>query len=185
MMRLFLVRHGEAEKTEDDVVLSKKGQEQAKNTANLLNNFEVSKVLTSDYTRAKQTAESFKDLVGMEFEIDESLREIYRVVVGGPEKENSSAGREERDAERAESVFSKISAFEGNVAIFAHGNLIRYLLARFIGKNPKEMWDDFYIAPGGFSILEKSSSGKFEIKAINLCDAKTIKESFEKQEKYW
>ena len=106
--------------------------------------------MSSELTRAKKTCEELinltKDLTPI---FTEELNEIYRVIVGGPEKEGTSEGREERDRNRAESFYRKIKELneKGDVAIFCHGNIIRFFMAKIKEKDPKTMWEDMKIKP--------------------------------------
>ena len=52
-MKLFLIRHGEAEVTENETTLTKKGLEQARAVAQRLKNYEFDEIFCSDLTRAK------------------------------------------------------------------------------------------------------------------------------------
>lgn len=113
-MRLLFIRHGEAMVKENDSVLTSLGKKQAKELARNLSRLNIVKVFCSNLTRAKQTCEEFtklkEDLIP---DYSEGLNEIYRVVVGGPEKEGTSPEREERDKKRAEDFLEKIKNMKG------------------------------------------------------------------------
>jgi glucosyl-3-phosphoglycerate phosphatase len=79
MARLFLIRHGESEWNAErrlqghaDPPLSVRGREQVRQLAGMLKGRPMARVITSDLTRARQTAE----LLGYRAEPDAGWREI-------------------------------------------------------------------------------------------------------------
>lgn len=54
-MKIFLIRHGDAIRTETDIVLTKKGRIQAKKVAKMLYSLPITKVYVSTVRRAQQT----------------------------------------------------------------------------------------------------------------------------------
>lgn len=166
-MKIYLIRHGEADSKVDDVPLTKKGLDEAKTIANELLNYKFEKIYFSDLLRAKQTAEIYLKLnPDIETISDERLREIYRVLIGGPEKIGTSENREINDKKRADEFFEEILKKGDDVAIFCHGNIIRYYLNKVL--NSKEnIWNSLTINNGSISILEIENS-LLRINAINL-----------------
>lgn len=85
MTRLILIRHGESEANRNsffagqmDVELLKKGEEQAKKTAEyIMENYNVKKVYASDLKRAYKTGEIISEALGVEIIKNQSFREIY------------------------------------------------------------------------------------------------------------
>ena len=132
-MKVFLIRHGEAIKTDTDSVLTKKGIIQAKNIAKILKKMSLDSVFTSNLTRSKQTLNEYKKInPSIKTNINEELNEIYRVIVGGPIKEGASKDREKKDISRANNFFKNlIASKEGNVAVFTHGNLIKFFWLKY------------------------------------------------------
>ncbi len=161
-MRLFLIRHGHTEILDGEAKLSKKGMLQSKALSKKLEKLKFDKVYTSDLERSKRTTEEYtKDFIK-----DPRLREVYRVLVGGPEKEGTSPEREMKNKERADKFFEEILGEEGNIAIFCHGNTIRYFLNKIL--NSKEnIWENLVLDNCSVSIIEKNKEGLF-IKGINL-----------------
>ncbi len=142
-MRIFLIRHGEAVEKDDNSVLTEKGIEQSRDVAKFLKKIKIDKIFVSGLTRAKQTLEEYKKLnPKIKVEETDELNEIYRVIVGGPEREGTPKDREEKDKKRADRIYKKLIKIKGeNIAVFTHGNIIRYFLAKVLNKNPKEMWE--------------------------------------------
>ncbi len=169
-MRIFLVRHGEAVKLDNDSVLTPKGLKQARNVAEALVKIPIDIVFTSDLTRAKQTLEEYKKLnPSIKTEISQEINEIYRVLVGGPEKEGTPQDREEKDKIRSNNFFARILKLKkDNILVFSHGNIIRYFLSKALNVNPKSLWEKIVISPGSISIIEINKQGETQVKAINL-----------------
>jgi len=92
-MKIFLVRHGEANPEREGVPLTEKGILEAKAVAKKLKKYNFEKVYSSNLLRAKQTCEEFTK----NYLEDSRLREIYRVLIGGPIKEGTSKDREIKD----------------------------------------------------------------------------------------
>lgn len=184
-MKLFLIRHGEAKVMENDAPLTKKGLEQSKAVAQRLKNYEFDEIFCSDLTRAKQTCEEYLKLTNKKANYTEDLREIYRVIVGGSEKEGTSEGREERDKKIADQIFNQLSSKKGkNILIFTHGNLIRYFITKSTNFDPKKSWDGLKLHPSSISIINFENE-KTTIKTINSIShlPKEEKESFFSKEK--
>ncbi len=168
-MRIFLIRHGEAEKADKDPSLSEKGILQARNVAGFLKDIKINHSFTSNLARAKQTFEEYRKVDSLSIvEHTEDLNEIYRVIIGGPEKEGTSQGREEKDMIRADKFFERLRSMKSqNVALFIHGNIIRYYLSKAMGVDPRKLWKGMVISPGSISIIE--IEGKIlQVKAVNL-----------------
>lgn len=168
-MRIFLVRHGEAVKVNNDSILTKNGIKQAINVANMLKKLPLDIAFTSNLTRAKQTFEEYKKLdPKIKTEVNEELKEIYRVILGGPIKEGTPKDREKNDRLRADNFYKNmIKLKENNIVIFTHGNLIRYFLAKAMNVEPKGLWHKILISPGSVSIIEVEDE-IVQVKAINL-----------------
>lgn len=161
-MKIILVRHGEADSSIEEVPLTEKGILEANSVANELKKYSFEKVYSSDLLRAKQTCEAFtKDYLE-----DERLREIYRVLIGGPIKEGTSKDREIKDRERADEIFEELLKKEEDVILFCHGNIIRYYLNKVL-KSKENLWENMTINNCSISILE-SKKDVLEIKKINL-----------------
>jgi len=169
-MKIFLVRHGEAIKLDNDSVLTPKGIEQAKNVAKELLKVKLDFAYVGDLTRAKQTLEEYKKINNsIETEVNSDLNEIYRVIVGGPKKDGTPEDREEKDKKRADNFFSQLlNSKKENIVIFAHGNIIRYFLSKALSIDSKGLWEKMVISPGSISIIEIDEQRKMQVKAINL-----------------
>lgn len=84
MTKLLMIRHGQSLANRDgifvgqtDIDLSETGIKQAKLTAQFIKeNYNVTKVYASDLSRAFNTGKALADLLGIEIESSENLREI-------------------------------------------------------------------------------------------------------------
>ena len=168
-MKIFFVRHGEADSKIEGAPLTEKGFLEAKAVAKELLKYNFDKVYYSDLKRAKQTAEEYLRLnLGIDSFEDSRLREIYRVLIGGPIKEGTSLDRESNDRKRADEIFNELIKERRDMVVFCHGNIIRYFLNKVL-KSKDNLWESMIINNGSISILESNKSG-LKIKEINFYD---------------
>jgi broad specificity phosphatase PhoE len=157
MGELILVRHGETEWARDgrhtgrtDVPLTPRGEEQARSLAPLLADRAIVLTLVSPAQRARRTAE----LSGLtEAETDDRLWEWdYGAYEGrttpqiGEERPGWYLWRDgvvggetvEQVGARVDGVLDRVrpSLAEGDVALVAHGHVLRVLTARWLGLSP-------------------------------------------------
>ena len=155
---LFVIRHGATEWSRNgrhtgitDLPLLPEGEEQARATAQLVAGQEFALVLTSPLQRARHTCE----LVGLgdQAEVDDDLREfdygtyegvttatIRETVPGWTVWTHPCPGGEtlEQAAVRVDRVIDRARAANGDVAVFAHGHILRILTARWCELDPIE-----------------------------------------------
>jgi broad specificity phosphatase PhoE len=152
-VRVFLVRHGETDwaasgkhTSVTDIPLLESGRRDAELLRARLQAYDFSLVLTSPRQRARVTAELAglgetlevdEDLVEVDYGEYEGLTtpEIRESVPGWTVWEHGSPGGETVDevGVRADRVIERALATDGDVALFAHGHLLRILGARWIG----------------------------------------------------
>ena len=166
-MRIVLVRHGQTEwsaagrhTSTTDVPLTEAGRAAA--AALPLRDREFALVLSSPRLRAKETCE----LAGLNGEIDADLAEF---VYGDYEGLTTKEIREQRPwwslwrdgcpggetpaqvGERVDRIISRALWADGDVALFAHGHVLRVLGARWLG-------------------LPASSGARFALDTASLCE---------------
>jgi probable phosphoglycerate mutase len=149
---IVLIRHGATEwstsgkhTSRTDIALTEAGREAARGLT-LPRDFAL--VLSSPRLRARETAE----LAGFQPEVEPDLVEID---YGDYEGRTTPEIREERPGwtlwrdgspggetlaqagERADRVIARALAVDGDVALFAHGHILRVLAARWIGLPPE------------------------------------------------
>lgn len=167
-MNLIFVRHGEAEQ-EEPRGLTEKGLKQAKAVAKKLSSLDISKTYSSDLKRAVETHQEYLKLKSLPNIKTDKLREIYRKIIGGPVREGTPADRERKDKKRASEVFEEIvkdNKDSDNIAIFCHGNIIRFFLAKALNLNDTNLWENIVINNASISVLEANDKG-YRIKTLN------------------
>ncbi|MFB4315569.1 histidine phosphatase family protein [Actinomadura sp. 21ATH] len=163
MGELIIVRHGETEWSRarrhtgrTDLPLTARGEEQARALAPVAAGRSFARVLSSPAERARRTAE----LAGLA--VDEVDPDLWEWDYGGYEGITSKSIREdrpgwflwedgvipgdaghpgesvERVGERADAVLGRVRPLlaEGDVALVAHGHVLRVLTARWLGLEP-------------------------------------------------
>lgn len=151
--QVYLIRHGETAWSLSgqhtgitDIPLTENGRRVAKSFAPLFAKATVALVLTSPLERARTTCE----LVGFgdQCQIDSDLMEwnygdyegltTKQIHEKSPDwvlfRDGCPGGESPEEVSlRADRIISKVRAIEGNVALFAHGHILRVLAARWIG----------------------------------------------------
>ncbi len=155
---LYVIRHGATEWSVNgrhtgrtDIPLLPQGEDEARATGRLLDGRPFALVLTSPLKRARHTCE----LVGYgeQAEIDDDLlewdygdyegittAEIRETVPGWTVWDGGCPGGETiaQVAARADRVIARARAADGDVAVFAHGHILRVLTARWCQLDPTE-----------------------------------------------
>ena len=171
-MNVFAMRHGETAWSlsgrhtgTTDIPLTDNGRRLAEEMRPALKETDFALVLVSPAQRARQTCELAG--LGAKAIIDNDLREwnygayegltlsqIDEMSPGWLIFRDGCPGGETPDqvAERADRVAARARAAHGNVALFAHGHLLRVLAARWIGFAPCE-GQRFLLDTGRLSIL--------------------------------
>ena len=152
MARLVCVRHGETVWSRDgrhtgrtDIPLTDRGREDARALASALAGWRFARVLASPLQRARETC-ALAGLGGQE----ELCPELMEWDYGDYEGLTSDQIQERRPgwllwrdgcpggeapgdvAARADAVIAEVGGIEGDVALFAHGHLLRVLAARWV-----------------------------------------------------
>jgi len=153
-----VIRHGATEWSTNgrhtgwtDLPLLPEGEQEARATGRLLTDHQFSLVLTSPLERARRTCELAG--LGDRAEIDDDLREfdygdyegvttteIRRTVPGWTLWTHPCPNGETlaRAAARVDRVITRARAGGGDVAVFAHGHILRILTARWCDLPPVE-----------------------------------------------
>jgi probable phosphoglycerate mutase len=156
-VEIVLVRHGETEWSRDgrhtgltDIPLTDAGRAQAALLRDAMGEWRVARVLSSPLQRALETcrlagmvdaAETTEDLLEWDYgeyegvttaEIRESRPGWYLWRDGCPGGEQAAAV-----GERVDRVIAQLQDVDGDVALFAHGHVLRVLAARWIGLGPE------------------------------------------------
>ncbi len=165
-MEIRLIRHGEAEVKGKDSILTELGKKQSKKLADYLNTLDIDYVISSTLTRAKQTASYYLKLnPNVDYESLREANEIYRILIGGDKKPGTRPNREKEDKERADQFLEYLKSLDCScIAIFTHGNLIRYIISKLKNKDPKSYGKSAEVFPA--SITEIISNKITKINSI-------------------
>jgi len=154
--RLWLIRHGETEWSRSgahtggtDIPLTPAGEVKAADIGRYLHGKKFALVLTSPLQRALETCRlaGYGDVAQLEPDLMEwsygryegrTSAEIRLEVPGWNIWINGAAGGEtvEQVGVRTRRVIERASAVEGDVALFAHGHVLRILTACWLGLEP-------------------------------------------------
>jgi broad specificity phosphatase PhoE len=175
--RVFLVRHGETERSitrqhtgRTDIPLTEEGRRQAKRLGARLARESFDLVLVSPLKRALETCrlagfaiEEMDSGAGLEPDLMEwdygaydslTAADIRKERPGWTPWEGGFPDGETLDdlTVRADRVLERIRPVEGDVALFAHGHILRVVTARWL-EQPAVMGARYYLATGTLSVL--------------------------------
>jgi broad specificity phosphatase PhoE len=170
--QVVLVRHGDTEWALEgrhtgrtDVPLTERGRRQAASLARLLRGKRFAKVLVSPRQRALETCRmaGFGDLAEIRGDLAEwdygeyegrTTPEILAERPGWTLWEDGVPGGEtvEDVGHRVDRVIAEVQSTPGDVAIFAHGHVLRILTARWLGLGARD-GRLFMLDPAGVSVL--------------------------------
>ena len=153
-MAILLIRHGETALNAARIVqfphtpLSERGLDQAARLAKHLASFPVRAILSSDYARARMTAEAIRDVTGLPIEIRKGLRERnFGDLRGLPHDELSPEFRFEGAAPpggesiaafdaRVDVAWAEVTELarrvDGDTALVTHGLVCRSIVERLV-----------------------------------------------------
>ncbi|MFD1018402.1 histidine phosphatase family protein [Thalassobacillus hwangdonensis] len=157
MKRLFIIRHSETSGQHEDSPLTKLGMRQSKILSNFLDHYgyEIDKVISSPYLRAKDTIQPFANKKGLEVITDERLKE--RILSEEPLDDfmevleetftdhdyKMPGGESSNEAKRrVRELVDELEQDEehDNIAIVTHGNLLALLLQTFHADVGFDQW---------------------------------------------
>jgi probable phosphoglycerate mutase len=170
--RIFLVRHGATEWSvsgrhtgRTDIPLTEEGRRQAQRLRIRLARERFALVLVSPLQRARETAAiaGFGDVAEVDPDLVEwdygdydgrTAAEIRQERPGWTPWSGGFPGGEtlQQVAARAARVVARVRATEGDVALFAHGHVLRVIAACWLEQPPVEA-SRYYLATGSVSVL--------------------------------
>lgn len=172
-MSIFAIRHGETEWSlsgrhtgTTDIPLTENGRREAERMRPLLTRQSFALVFVSPMRRAKETCELAglgnqaivdPDLSEWDYGAYEGLTspQIQKEAPGWQIFRDGCPGGETPDqvAARVDRVIARARAAEGDVALFAHGHLLRVLAARWLGL-PAGAGAHFLLDTGTLNVLD-------------------------------
>lgn len=193
-MRLYLVRHGQTAWNEarraqghTDIPLDEAGQSQAQALGEAFRSVPLTRVYTSDLSRAKMTAEAVVATTGADLEVRRDLRERgFGDLEGQPFTavhdwlEQTARERDEHllrvrppAGESYEDVWNRLGRIveeidqtEGAIAVVSHGGTSSLLLARLLRGN-LETSRGFRLNNTGVTELERRTDGYYVMLRYN------------------
>jgi len=186
---LWIVRHGETEWSRlgrhtgrTDLPLTVNGEREARALVPMLSGHDFALVLSSPLNRAWETcrlagvgarAEASDDLKEWDYGTYEgrTTLEVQREFPDWTVWTGEAPGGETADdvARRADRAIARAVGAGGDVALFAHGHLLRVLAARWLGLSPRS-GKYFVLAAGSLSVLGHERETRV-IKTWNLTPA--------------
>ena len=171
-LELWLFRHGEtawslsgAHTSRTDIPLTERGKERARKIHDYLQGKTFSLVLTSPMQRARETCRiaGYGDVAQIDDDLNEwnygvyegrTTKDIQKEIPGWSVWTNPMIDGEtiEQVAERANRVIARAAANGGQVALFAHGHILRILAACWI-QSPPVMGSRLALGTGSISVL--------------------------------
>lgn len=180
MALLLLIRHGLTDSTgkrlygwTPGVHLSDRGREQAERLAERLAGVPIRAIYSSPLERCTETAEPLAAATGVEVQVHDDLGEVrygtwtgrplaqlartklWRTVQHVPSRARFPGGESLLEVQgRAVRATDRILAShpKGTAAVFSHGDVIRLLLAHFIGVHP-DLFQRLIVDPGSVSVV--------------------------------
>lgn len=183
MKKIYLMRHGQSEGNElgivqgtNDSVLSNQGIEEAKAASELIRNFKIDKIYTSELSRAKQTAEiigknndievevvrefielDFGNWQGKKFEdIKKVYKDDFLIWKKNPDKAHIDGFEGiENGKKRMLEGFNKIEKDNlENILIVSHGSALKCLIIGLLGMD-NSFYKNMVMSNTGISLIEK------------------------------
>ena len=178
MGEIVVLRHGQTEwslsgqhTSVTDLPLLPEGEEQARRLADVLENRSFAEVWVSPRQRARRTAElagvtptgTVEDLVELDYggyegrttkEISADLGRLWSLWTDGTVPGNSPGESLDQVADRVDRVLATVRPLldGGDVALVAHGHVLRILTARWLGLGP-EAGALFPLTTGRYGVL--------------------------------
>ena len=170
MAKLYLIRHGETDynnalrfQGQTDVLLNRKGIEQAERVAEFFRNIPLRAIYTSNLKRASATAEIIGRVKGIEPQETDALREMsfgiwenmnskdiqkkyakeWKDFFASPANIKIPQGESMSDVQKR--AYPEVQRIldeypEGDVAFVAHGGIIRVLICTMLGLDLNRSW---------------------------------------------
>lgn len=166
---VYLIRHGMYDRDDraDDRVgngLNALGREQALLIGARLASLPVrmTSLVSSDYTRARETASLIGRALGMTPALDSLLHECtpssVRPDSAGPGEREEAGACEANLAAAWARYVRPVAARDQHDVLVCHGNVIRWLVSRSLGMDPRR-WKSMDIANGSLTVIAVSADG--------------------------
>ena len=162
---IYLIRHGETDwnvvrrvQGNTDIPLNENGKSQARDVSEKIANLKINRIISSDLSRAKETAEIINKKVNTDIILDNRLREVnygdlegeliedfteetWNTFFSNPEKSNGESRKNVYI--RIKSFLDELSKEEGNSLVVTHGGALRMMM--YYSKNKNEFNNEEYM----------------------------------------
>lgn len=189
-MRLWLIRHGQTEwnltrraQGQTDIPLDERGHEQARCLAEFLKEFPIRRVISSDLSRASQTAVPIARSLGLKLELEPRIRERkygdwegfnhHEFNKRTPPGTDPTTFRPPGGGESLQDLWDRILPFSDeiryltyNTAIISHGTTAAILLAQLI-EGTVASSRAFGFQNASICRLKRRPGGLFRIQSFN------------------
>ena len=156
---IYLIRHGQTDwnmerkiQGQTDIPLNINGKHQAEGVAEEITNLKIDRIISSDLSRAKETAEIINKKIGTKITFDERIREVDYGDFEGKFIENIkdeewilfNQNPEKKNGESRKHVYDRVKNFlkeikdDENVLVVTHSGALKMML--YYAKN-KEKFD--------------------------------------------
>ena len=147
---IYLVRHGQTDwnvvrriQGSTDIPLNETGRKQAKELSEDITNYKIDRIICSDLSRARETAEILNEKIGCNITFDKRLREVNYGDLEGRLIEDFKNGEwdvfnqtpEKLNGEKKLDVYKRVKSFldeldieNENILVVSHGGVIRMML---------------------------------------------------------
>lgn len=147
---IYLIRHGQTNwnvegklQGKTDIPLNENGKKQAKNISDNIAKLNITRIISSDLSRAKETAEIINEKIQGKMFTDKRLREVdygelegkfvksfseetWDIFNSSPEKLKGES--RENVYRRIKSLFNEIKDEEENILVVTHGGALRMMM---------------------------------------------------------
>ncbi|MEM0155928.1 MAG: histidine phosphatase family protein [Thermoplasmataceae archaeon] len=188
MKEAFLIRHGESEANVKGIVsedidhyhLTENGREQAERSAKMLKGCHIDRIYSSPILRARETAEIVSDVLGVQVEIEDDIRESGLGNMNGkPFHSLPFGGREEFGMEPWPSLVKRmeraLQKHEGKNIYISHALPIRAVIANYLGLSELDSYG-IEIRFASISVVDLSESRVLSIGSLKPSEA--VRKSF-------
>ncbi len=167
-MDIVFIRHGEKEKGEEDLGLSKNGIIQAKSLAKRLSKEKFDEIYTSNLNRAKETAKFVSDEIGLKPIVEESLNEFESNLLKINEESWDDKSRlHYNNLRKFLSSLTNRADEDKRILIVAHGITNRLILAIMLELELKNLIRFRLLETGISEIYWMSKFGNWRLKYWN------------------
>jgi glucosyl-3-phosphoglycerate phosphatase len=200
MTRILLVRHGATEwnlakraQGQADIGLTDVGRKQALRLVDVLREYKIDAIYSSDLSRAVDTAKPLAESRGLEIEVDRDLREIDQGEWTGlttdeirarwPDRwgparhYNARPGGESPNDVRKRGLTAMRRIVEkhpnGCIVLVSHGGTIRWIVAESMGYNDRSSAQLRGLANGGALVLDGRVDGRLHLRFVERLDGRT------------